>query len=386
MSYHITNKTITGIPNLFEKEADIQKQKINTTSFSSLSDFEGLRHRSENLRYFLNFLEMHYRDRKLLRSFKSSLIENSRIMSSVSSLIHEKEARDQRKSDERAFMKAFESLASTVAVSTDTLTVDEMPLQSAFASILLNKYMPRQDKDLRELAQEFYYANIGQDFTINILEKLMDFNSSPVYYDLRGYLPQTENMNVYNDGYGEAVKRISQEKNSARRDLNTITELYQMIDDVLAAIPSYTDWSEEQRNDLRDQFTAYKTHLQVSERQLNDLYRLLKVFSLNPLDDNSQGAFEIINGDVIMGMLRDLEGYVVDGQINSKTGDIQGGLLPFFNLCNSNVQSFGDLAQTQQMAIQLELAAIQQEWNIVSTSLNILSRIYRGLITDIKGR
>ncbi|MEG0287398.1 MAG: CT620/CT621 family type III secretion system effector [Victivallaceae bacterium] len=378
--------SVTGI--IFENHLESEKQGIMKPSLNLYSDFMQLEQQSKSLKYFLRFLENHYVDRQILRSFKKSLIENSQAASLITMLISEKNQKDCRKADEKALMKEAEQFAAVPAPAPADLpmiSLEDMPLQSAFASILLNKYMPRQDDDLKILAKEFHFSTIGQSIVSELFGYLADFNSAPLYYDLCGYLSQTESMNVYTEGYEDARNKIIREKSFCARDLETIGMLNQKIDNMMGLLlTSYGDLSDEQKQSIKVQLNGYKLHLEILEQQVSDLVSLLNRLDLSPLGPDAGGAFEILNAETIMPMLKKTEGNVVDGEINVTTGEIKGGFLPFFNTCNSDLQSYGDLAQTQQMAVQLEMAAIQQEWNIVATSLKTLHKIYKGIISDIK--
>lgn len=74
----------------------------------------------------------------------------------------------------------------------------------------------------------------------------------------------------------------------------------------------------------------------------------------------------------------------MDGEIDVTKGTSKGGLLNLFNRCLADVQNFGELAQTSQLMLELQLRAMQQQWSMVSASLKLLHNTYRTLANGYK--
>lgn len=116
--------------------------------------------------------------------------------------------------------------------------------------------------------------------------------------------------------------------------------------------------------------------------QMKNLMLNLNSLIFIPGSNEYEASYKIMGSDFSIITLQDLEHKVVDGEIDIATGTAKGGLLNFFNTCLADVQNYGDLAQTHQLMLELQMRAMQQEWSLIAASLKLIHNVYRTLISS----
>lgn len=127
---------------------------------------------------------------------------------------------------------------------------------------------------------------------------------------------------------------------------------------------------------------GYIQTLDVCITQMQELSTGLRGLAFIPGRDEYSPAYEIMGSSFSIVTLQNLEGKVVDGEINVSSGETKGGLLNFFTYFLADVQNFGDLAQTNQLMLELQMRAMHQQWSLVTASLKLLHNVYRTLASS----
>ncbi|WP_213318022.1 CT620/CT621 family type III secretion system effector [Chlamydiifrater volucris] len=330
---------------------------------------------------------------------KREFINNSAKLSSVAVISEENSKKKQRKEIQKAFEKHQQRLedirsitspqslttASPIVTIPENSVITQMPFQSAFAYIVLDKYLPAQEEALYALSLELNLAGYAQALFNPVVETIKSFNSAPIFYNFGSYLAQTMNMANFKDGYDNVLEKYQQEKNCVATDLNSIENAREYLSAVKRKVIADTNLTAGQKTDINNICDGYLSSLEICSNQLKSLLVYLNGLGFVRGASEYEPSYVVIGQEFSAVQIQDLENAVVDGDVNIGTGEIKGGLLTVFNKIVSDVQSYGDLAQTQQLMLQLELTAMQQEWTLVAASLKLLNGMYKGLTASIKG-
>ena len=373
-----------------------RKESVNKTKL--VKDFCENNFNSRRLLDFLKYLEFVSCDKTFIQSYKKQLIDNTQAVSIYSLISQDFLQREQRKQYNKEFiLKDLSIIANQIYeedfISTDNINVtsdvnkqiidndwkDEISLlvQATFSHILLDIYMPTQDRLLELLGKELNYNSLGQNFLGKILDNIKSFTAANVHYNLSGYISQTMGTNNFSTTFSTAKNKLNNEVIQAGNDVEVIDNVLSMLHQQLNDIQSNTELTAEQITNMSTMLSGYISSLEESKKDLLSLMNLLNSLSIV---ENNSGGFEVIGPSNWQSSLVNLEGAVINGVQNESSS----GLLNFFNTCMNQQLTYGDLAQSQQLTLQLELTAIQQEWTIISGSLRILNKIFMNLAAQIK--
>ncbi|MBX6680111.1 CT620/CT621 family type III secretion system effector [Chlamydia gallinacea] len=325
--------------------------------------------------------------KELFTSFKRDVLTVGSELSVIQGMLTEKENVETRKRENKAFQKYLDNKLAPKALTTaeelnplpDSI-INKMPFQSAFAYILLDKYIPSQESALYALGRELNLAGYAQTLFSPLLEVIKTFNSSPIAYNLGSYIGQTSGTANFAYGYDMIKDRYEEERLQLRNDLQNATDAQELLQKIAQKIRDNNSLLESQKTQLLNVVQSYNDELDVCIEDMKNLMLNLNALVFIPGNSEYEASYTIMGSGFSIVALQNLEQLVVDGEINIDTGVAKGGLLNFFNTCLSDVQNYGDLAQTHQLMLELQMRAMQQEWSIVSGSLKLLHNIYRTLI------
>ena len=281
--------------------------------------------------------------------------------------------------------KVFSQQALTTAEElhpVDGSVINKMPFQSAFAYILLDKYIPAQEEALYALARELNFSGYAQTLFSPVLELVKSFNNAPIVYNLGSYIGQTEGTANFKYGYQMVLDRYETEKSHLRKDINNAENAKQQLTQIIKNVDANNSLTPTQKSKLKDMANGYIRTLDVCITQMQELSTGLRGLAFIPGRDEYSPAYEIMGSSFSIVTLQNLEGKVVDGEINVSSGETKGGLLNFFTYFLADVQNFGDLAQTNQLMLELQMRAMHQQWSLVTASLKLLHNVYRTLASS----
>ncbi|WP_213358290.1 CT620/CT621 family type III secretion system effector [Chlamydiifrater phoenicopteri] len=397
----IRNTSATSrFPKVEEMISHVDKG-IHSEVIGMVVDYSRLQHYVKNLNELVVVLEGAQQkgvvaDKQVA---KKEFFNNSAQLSSVAVVAEELSKRKQRKEIQKAFekhQKRLEDLRSITAPQALTTAapifdvpeksiITQMPFQSAFAYIVLDKYLPAQEEALYALSLELNLAGYAQALFNPVVETIKSFNSAPIFYNFGSYLAQTMGMANFKDGYENVLEKYQEEKNCVATDLNSIENASEYLNSIKRKVNAEPNLTPAQKSELNKICDEYLKSLDVCSNQLKSLLVYLNGLGFIRGASIYDPSYTVIGQEFSYVQIQDLENTVVDGDVNVGTGEISGGLLTVFNKMVSDVQSYGDLAQTQQLMLQLELTAMQQEWTLVAASLKLLNGMYKGLTSSIKG-
>lgn len=382
-------------------------ENISENKCSLVKDFYENSLNSKQLLDLVKYLEFFSQDDSFVKSYKKQLLDNAQAVFLYSLVSQDFVHQEQRKQYKKEFILKDLNIITNQDHQDDLLGVidsldvansvdiqnnvgenlidndwkDKISLliQATFSYILLDIYMPKQDELLGLLGKELNYNSLGQDFLGSVLEAIPSFTVANVNYNLASYISQTMGTNNFSTTFSAAQTKLNNEIIQASKDIDVVDNVLVMLNQKLNEIQSNVDLTPEQITSMSEILAGYISSLETSKSNLLDLMNLLK--SLTIQSDGSNG-FKVSGPSNWQASLIKLEANVVNGS-SSDSGN-NSGLLEFFNTCMNQQLKYGDLAQSQQLTLQLELAAIQQEWTIISSSLRILNKIFMSLAREIK--
>lgn len=134
---------------------------------------------------------------------------------------------------------------------------------------------------------------------------------------------------------------------------------------------------------MRNATENYSYALNITFGQLNMLNALLANLTISPQMTNNQvkeNVFQITGPKDWISTLASLEGFIANGFPDLS---VTGGLGPLFTQIQSDQQNYTTQSQTQQLNLQNQMSNVQQEWTLVSTSMQVLNKILSHLAGEI---
>lgn len=265
--------------------------------------------------------------------------------------------------------------------------VESTSLGSAFIHLILNTQIPKQENFLNPLIQEVNFNNVAANAVNDLLSITNNFSTSSVYYNLSSYLVESKEGKDYFCGdFFEFLSALAQEREYIARDINSCYRAQAFGQTLLAkveALASGKKVTAAQANSMRTQTNLYLAFIQIIVEQLAVLDSLLRSFYYNPLQKDGKydaNKYAIKGPTDWISTLASLEGYAANGFDKASPS---GGLGPMHTLVQTDQHDYLTQSQTQQLNLQNQMTNIQQEWTLVSTSMQVLNGILSHLAAEI---
>lgn len=263
--------------------------------------------------------------------------------------------------------------------------VESSPLQTIYKSLMLDKYLPNQQRILETLGDQMIFSNKAARYMNRLINVITAFQTSDVYYSMTIYLRQM-NLQDLPDAIGKARDAFQKEGKRCATDRKRCQNAIEEIGKILEELKTDTEITTAQKRELRLKLKDYRAQLEMLLRNLDNLDCFLKHVNLDPepnLDDVDTAFVVKISNTEVPGydrILSILESFVIEGGENAV---VSGGARQILQSMESTQQNYTTFNQNQQLALQLESAAIQQEWTMVSAALALLNQIFAKLIRRI---
>ncbi|WP_080129693.1 CT620/CT621 family type III secretion system effector [Chlamydia suis] len=265
--------------------------------------------------------------------------------------------------------------------------IESTSLGSAFIHLILNTQIPKQENFLNPLIQEVNFNNVAANAVNDLLSITNNFSTSSVYYNLSSYLVESKEGQKYFCGdFFEFLSSLAKEREYIARDINSCYRAQEFGKTLLAKVEALAAGNKvtaAQANSMRTQTNLYLAFIQIIVEQLAVLDSLLRSFYYNPLQKDGkydENKYEITGPTDWISTLASLEGYAANGFDNASPS---GGLGPMHTLVQTNQHDYLTQSQTQQLNLQNQMTNIQQEWTLVSTSMQVLNGILSHLAAEI---
>ena len=265
--------------------------------------------------------------------------------------------------------------------------VESTSLGSAFIHLILNTQIPKQENFLNPLIQEVNFNNVAANAVNDLLSITNNFSTSSVYYNLSSYLVESrEGKNYFCGDFFEFLSALAKEREYIARDINSCYRAQAFGKALLAKVEALATGNKvtaAQANSMRTQTNLYLSFIQIIVEQLAVLDSLLRSFYYNPLQKDGKydaNKYEIHGPTDWISTLASLEGYAANGFDKASPS---GGLGPMHTLVQTDQHDYLTQSQTQQLNLQNQMTNIQQEWTLVSTSMQVLNGILSHLAAEI---
>ncbi|SPN73964.1 Protein of unknown function, DUF582 [Chlamydia serpentis] len=288
---------------------------------------------------------------------------------------------NQKSSVDPSQLKYFDSMKTNKKTFVDT-----SPLQMVYASLMLDKFLPTQQNVIASLGIQMTYSNKAAKYLNKLINQITTFQTADVYYSLTIYLKQM-NLQALVDPIGKAIGVLNREKERAVADITRCNNIKTTINEILGEIKADKDLSKSQVRELVDTLTSFKSQSDDLIRNLSCLICYLSGMSFKNVEKPYE-TYEAFTAEVFSApfdqwkrQLATFESFVVQGGQN---GIIPGGEQQVLQALESSQQDFSTFNQNQQLALQLESSAMQQEWTIVSAALALLNQLVSKIARRIK--
>lgn len=264
--------------------------------------------------------------------------------------------------------------------------VKTSPIQMVYSSLLLDKYLPNQQQVLETLGVQMTFSSKAAKYMNQVIHHITNFQTSDVYYSLAIYLRQM-NLQALTDAKGKAESVLSKEKIRCQSDIARCQRAKEELTKILASIHQDKELTASQAQELRQTISGYQFQFDALIRNLGNLSIFLNNMQFQPIDnpDDHDEAFKIlVNGKESEDwprFLASFESFVIEGGEN---GVVPGGEQQILQSLEATQLNFTTFNQNQQLALQLESSAIQQEWTMVSAALALMNQIFAKLTRRLK--
>lgn len=255
-----------------------------------------------------------------------------------------------------------------------------LSLQTAFAVVMLDGFLPDQEYYLRMLCNELYFTDQSSKYFNSLLQQSSSFYNANIYYSLTRYLNQM-NLSIIPNATENATAALNQEISRCIDDLSRLSNMKASLTAIQSQVSADSKLSEKDKQSLLSQLTDYSKNFDAASENLVNLKTLLLSLTIFPNDTNSNSQAFTVQGPSSWSQdLAHLESLVINGD---QQVTYPGGLLNIQTQLESSQQTYSNENQDQQLVLQMELAAVQQQWTIVTTSLHIINQIYAGIVNKI---
>ncbi|WP_414038894.1 CT620/CT621 family type III secretion system effector [Chlamydia trachomatis] len=265
--------------------------------------------------------------------------------------------------------------------------IDSTSLGSAFIHLILNTQIPKQENFLNPLIQEVNFNNVAANAVNDLLSVTNNFSTSSVYYNLSSYLVESkEGENLFCGDFFEFMGALAKEHEYIVRDINSCYRAEAFGEALLARVEALAQGhkvTDAQANSMRTQANLYLSFIRIIVEQLAVLDSLLRSlnYEVEKKDNNyDKDKYKITGPTDWISTLASLEGYAANGFDNASPS---GGLGPMHTLVQTDQHDYLTQSQTQQLNLQNQMTNIQQEWTLVSTSMQVLNGILSHLAAEI---
>lgn len=273
--------------------------------------------------------------------------------------------------------------------------IRSLPLPSAVAAVLIDRYMPKEIDYLTQMKADLYYSNLGSSVGNAMIDAISQFVNGATYFNFASFAGQQPMTAMATDTFPGSMEtaqaKLALEKQQSKLYLEYANKALEEVKTQLARVQNDTVITNEQRLRITDALQGYADNLNAISGSLVLLQIYLNPLSVGVRDgthpgDNGkdpEGTFHVFGGqDQWQARLETLEDALVSGL---PSNIISGGLFPVQASVQADQQAFADMGQSYQLEMQMHMTAMQQEWTVVATSLQILNQIYLGLTRKLAG-
>lgn len=264
--------------------------------------------------------------------------------------------------------------------------VETSPIQMVYSSLMLDKYLPNQQYILETLGSQMTFSNKAARYLNDIIAHAVSFQTANVYYSLGMYLRQM-NQQEFPEVISRANDTVKKEIDRSRADLFHCKKAIEKIKELVTSVNADTELTSSQRAELLETLASYAFEFENLYHNLSNVYVMVSKVQISGVSkpDEVDEAFTAKIGskefDTWIQQLTTFESAVIEG---GRNGVMPGGEQQVLQSLESKQQDYTSFNQNQQLALQMESAAIQQEWTMVAAALALMNQIFAKLIRRFK--
>ncbi|EPP28282.1 effector from type III secretion system family protein [Chlamydia psittaci] len=261
-----------------------------------------------------------------------------------------------------------------------------MALPSAVASVLIDRYMPKEVGFLNGIYDQLYYSNLGSSVGNAMIDAISEYVNAATYFNFASYVGQQpavgeKGKDVFPGTADSARNKLETERKKAAAYLKSTQDAEIVLDEQVKRVTEDSKISNEQRTRIIDSLNNYRDNLNAISGSLVLLQNYLAPLSVS--EGSVAGTFRVTGGEEQwQARLEILEDALVSGLSGNA---ISGGMFPLQATIQSDQQSYADMGQNYQLELQMHLTSMQQEWTVVATSLQVLNQMYLSLARSLMG-
>lgn len=256
-----------------------------------------------------------------------------------------------------------------------------LQLPSAIATVLIKHFMPREMQYLTDLYGDLYYSKLGSDLSTQILGVVANYVNGSTYFDFADYVGhKVGKAKGFSGDIASAQAKLDSEREQAVKYYEATLEAQNLIEELVLEVKKDVKITDEQRLTLLTSLALYRDNFSSLAAMLNLLKNFLAPLKVEAISGEA-GIYNVTGGGTNwQTQLEALE----DALINGIGGNpVVLGMFPFQSMLQSDQQAFADKGHTDQLDLQRHLTAMQQEWTVVSTSLQLLNQVYLALARSL---
>ncbi|AAP04770.1 CT620/CT621 family type III secretion system effector [Chlamydia caviae] len=261
-----------------------------------------------------------------------------------------------------------------------------MALPSAVASVLIDRYMPKEVDFLNDIYAQLYYSNLGSSVGNAMIDAISEYVNGATYFNFASYVGQQpavgqKGKDEFPGTADSARNKLETERQKAAAYLKSTQHAEEVLEEQVKKVTEDSKITNEQRTRIIDSLNNYRDNLNAISGSIVLLQNYLAPLSID--NGSVDGTFTVRGGqDQWQERLEILEDALVSGLSGNA---INGGMFPLQATIQSDQQSFADMGQNYQLELQMHLTSMQQEWTVVATSLQVLNQMYLSLARSLMG-
>ncbi|MEF9496792.1 CT620/CT621 family type III secretion system effector [Chlamydia sp. 04-14] len=261
-----------------------------------------------------------------------------------------------------------------------------MALPSAVASVLIDRYMPKEVDFLNGIYAQLYYSNLGSSVGNAMIDAISEYVNAATYFNFASYVGQQPAVgqggkDEFPGTADSARNKLETERQKAAAYLKSTQNAEKVLEEQVDKVTKDSKITNEQRTRIIDSLNNYRDNLNAISGSLVLLQNYLAPLGVD--NGSINGTFKVTGGaEQWQARLEILEDALVSGLSGNA---INGGMFPLQATIQSDQQSFADMGQNYQLELQMHLTSMQQEWTVVATSLQVLNQMYLSLARSLMG-
>ncbi|MBF5050657.1 hypothetical protein CLAVI_000271 [Candidatus Clavichlamydia salmonicola] len=272
--------------------------------------------------------------------------------------------------------------------------IKSKPLPAALVTLLLDNYMPGEEQYLQGLVSELNSSNYGAQIGNDFLQNLLSYLNASTTFTFGSYLgsPTDAAGTIFSGSASAASAQLTAEKTSLKAMLGDTLAMIDLLSTYRSQVTDSTGLSTVQKKSYMIQLQQYENSLRtiVSQFSLVNLF-LENIVITPPAADTNSGIFTVTWGvdDFLLNDNHKWLKRLVTAESVLASGNpgetVSGGLSSFYAQVHADQQSAADAGQSVQLNLQMQLTAMQQQWSVVATALQVLNQVYLAVARSMVG-